>query len=167
MANVLFCFNIIGKPYHWMRMKIYIRNVHIGQVYSVYNYYNLYVCTLGKGYTRTSVIFTESFWRTLWKGTDSISRGNIEVIIMTSFVLHSCILWPYLAFCIKVIKAVFTTNTATFAVYVFQAFTLIQQLHFHCDSSFVFISIHFDIRIHFYPFWVCVFAYQCDESGAV
>ena len=51
------------------------------------------------------------------------------------------------------------TNTATFAVYVFQAFTLIQQLRFHCNSSFVFISIHFGIRIHFYPFWVCVFVY--------
>ena len=60
-------------------------------------------------------------------------------------------------------KAAFTlirfTNTATFAVYVFQAFTLIQQLRFHCNSSFVFISIHFGIRIHFYPFWVCVFVY--------
>ena len=33
------------------------------------------------------------------------------------------------------------TNMATFAVYIFQAFTLIQQLHFHWDSSFIFIII--------------------------
>ena len=32
-----------------------------------------------------------------------------------------------------------------FAVYNFQAFTLIQHLRFHYDSSFVFISIHFGI----------------------
>ena len=65
-------------------------------------------------------------------------------------------------------KAAFTlihlTNMANFAIYIFQVFTLILQLCFHCDSSFIFISIHFDICIHFYPFWVGVFAYQCKQK---
>ena len=45
-----------------MRMKVYISGMYrLDRYISVYNNYNLYVCTLGKGYTRTSVIFTESF----------------------------------------------------------------------------------------------------------
>ena len=44
------------------------------------------------------------------------------------------------------------TIVATLSVYIFQAFTLIQQSCFYCFSLFIFISIHFGICFLFNPF---------------
>ena len=66
-----------------------------------------------------------------------------------------------------VFRLIHLTNTATFAVYIFQVFTNIQQLRSHCDSSFAFISIHFGICFHFYLRWVCVFVYQYINKSCI
>ena len=46
-----------------MKMKVYISEMYrLDRYISVYNYYNLYVCTLGKGYTRTSLKASEELY---------------------------------------------------------------------------------------------------------